>query len=473
MEERPDILHFLKTHSTPPPKEIEERILGLPQQDLADRFRRLREHTAMPPRDLADAIRSRTGGRTRVRMLALSIAAAVLAIVAGVFLFRFQTGRRQSGSYETAGRSRKEQSEGKSAPGSDSLVLPASGHARSAALTSFRSLPLEFVLEGVRYPLTGNSLLTTFIGLRYPLLKKYLTSKAADNGWRIHLDAYTSVDLSGAMVSTLRKLYGTRADGSPARDAKRTLERLGKWSMQDSRQFDLRYASSPLDPVDLANFLFPPLFSFGRNTRQAMPAGVLHLPADTAHLQRMPAIKTNDLTVSYTLELASGRTGAGIGETYNGGMQTLFDGGHEARLRLATLMRIQSVFMNKETQVFTVVPESAKQQSPVTLTAGQWSGVNGKYVDATCSFTEDTVRVLGYPCTKAVIQLKNGRRITAWYTPSIQDSAQSLLEPAFTKIPGLVLRYEYTTRRKTVRYIAVKISRQPIDPSVFVIPSME
>jgi GLPGLI family protein len=82
----------------------------------------------------------------------------------------------------------------------------------------------------------------------------------------------------------------------------------------------------------------------------------------------------------------------------------------------------------------------------------------------------DSLDILGYRCKNALINLRDGRRITAWYTPDIHQPAQARIEPVFAGIPGLVLQYEYTCRRRTVRYTATSLSRRPIDASVFAVP---
>src|SRR5580698_117967 len=52
-----------------------------------------------------------------------------------------------------------------------------------------------------------------------------------------------------------------------------------------------------------------------------------------------------DLTISYSITITSKKPGTGIAETYNGGIETLFAGAHVARMRLVSLMRIQSIFI--------------------------------------------------------------------------------------------------------------------------------
>ena len=182
----------------------------------------------------------------------------------------------------------------------------------------------------------------------------------------------------------------------------------------------------------------------------------------------------NDLTISYAIALTSKKDNTGIGETYNGGIETLFAGGRQARLRLVSLMRIQSVFVvldNGQLKNVTLVKESGSSKHRKVLTPDQWRLYNKKYEGSTCQLTQDTALILKHICKKAIISLKGGRQMIAWYTPVIQKPICSVLEPAFSAIPGLVLKYEYTYKKKTITYTATTLSQNPIPAEIFAVPA--
>lgn len=181
----------------------------------------------------------------------------------------------------------------------------------------------------------------------------------------------------------------------------------------------------------------------------------------------------SDLTVSYAITLRLKRDNAGVGEIYNGGIQTLFAGKHKARLRLASLMRIESIFAvfdEGRLKHITLIKESGSNRHKTGFTPELWAQYNNKYNGATCHLTEDTLLLLQHICKKAVINLKDGRQITAWYYPDKPRPAFSSLLPAFCVVPGIVLKYEYTYRKKTLVYTATALSQEPISPDVFIIP---
>lgn len=195
-----------------------------------------------------------------------------------------------------------------------------------------------------------------------------------------------------------------------------------------------------------------------------------HQPASTAFLPQ----SEKDLTIPYSITITSKKSGVGIAETYKGGIETLFAGAHVARLRLVSLMRIQSVFITTENGLLksvTIIKESGNVKRRSALTPTQWMQYNKKYAGSTCRFTQDTAMVLNHVCKKAIISLRDGRQLTAYYTSAIQRPVFSFLEPAFAQIPGLVLKYAYTYKKKTITYTATSISSSPISADILAIPA--
>lgn len=197
---------------------------------------------------------------------------------------------------------------------------------------------------------------------------------------------------------------------------------------------------------------------------------LLHAPWPSASYEA-----ADDLTVTYTIELTRPRKRSiGIGETYNGGTKTLFVSNGLVRLRLVSLMRMQSIFIlpaGNEKRAAAIVKESGKNKHKVYLSTAQWKQYNAKYDRASCRFVEDTTSIAGYHCNKAVITLSDGRTITAFYTKHIQRAELAAIEPVFTCIPGLVLKYTYEYKKGKITYTATSVSRKQIDQEILKVPS--
>lgn len=197
-------------------------------------------------------------------------------------------------------------------------------------------------------------------------------------------------------------------------------------------------------------------------------------PDTLQHTQPVKNELKKDITVSYSVELKSNKNNTGIGEAYNGGIKTVFISGDKARVRLVSLMRIQSVFLfpkNSANKIAVVAKESGKDKYKYFLSENEWKQYNGKYDSITCQFTYDSAVILNYPCRKAIITLKDGRSIGVFYTDSIKRKNFSQAEPLFSCVPGLVLQYEYRYKKGTIIYTATSINSEKIDPLVFRIPT--
>jgi GLPGLI family protein len=182
--------------------------------------------------------------------------------------------------------------------------------------------------------------------------------------------------------------------------------------------------------------------------------------------------KTN-LTISYNIIVLNSSKKTGVEESYNGGNKTIFISGDKARLRLVSLMRIQSIFLypaDSKKKIATIVKESGTGKYKMNLTAAQYAALNSKYDSIQCELTEDTLTFLNYLCKKAIIHLKDEHSITAWYCPELKAVAKNI-EPAFACIPGLVLHYEVVNKKKSLVFTVASISNKPVDPNLFKIPS--
>jgi GLPGLI family protein len=180
----------------------------------------------------------------------------------------------------------------------------------------------------------------------------------------------------------------------------------------------------------------------------------------------------NLLTIVYDIKVTTDKSKAGIEETYNGGIKTIFVNNDKARIRLVSLMRIQSIFFSsvKSSHPISVVKESGKKRYKYYLTNTQWDLYNSKYAQDSCQFTNDSATILNYACRKAIIVLKDGRTLVAYYTNMLKPLNRKI-EPAFDRIPGLVLQYEYQYKKNKMVYTASKVSQDPIASDIFKMPA--
>lgn len=188
---------------------------------------------------------------------------------------------------------------------------------------------------------------------------------------------------------------------------------------------------------------------------------------------RVAAQDSPGLTLVYDISIVSENKHAGIEETYNGGIKTIMQQNNKTRMRLVSLMRIQSIFFTMADSVLqgvVIAKESGQKKYKYRLSASAWQSRNAKYNDATHSSETDSTSILGYMCKKTVITLTNGRQITAYYAPGLKPLHKSI-EPMFAGIDGLVLQYAYQEKNGKITYTASHLSFNDIEEDVFKEPA--
>jgi hypothetical protein len=184
---------------------------------------------------------------------------------------------------------------------------------------------------------------------------------------------------------------------------------------------------------------------------------------------------SKEFVISYAIVVKGDKVND-IAETYNGGIKTAFVKNDIVRLRLVSLMRMQSIFYNNKKGLTkknaAILKESGKDRTKMYFNTNEWKKFNAKYTGTRCDvYKEDTVRILDKLCTKAIITTKDSTTLTAYYLPNLKSKALAAAEPLFALVPGLVMKYIYTKGNKSIEYTATSLKFSPIAASVFSIPN--
>lgn len=115
----------------------------------------------------------------------------------------------------------------------------------------------EFTAEESGLQLVDNDFIVTFASYRYEALPAFLAEGKEDNSeLLVRLDQYSYFTISDNMLSSLKKMYQQRRRGTPTRRARKEREKLEQWKRADEARFDLKQVNNPLDPIDMAEFIF-------------------------------------------------------------------------------------------------------------------------------------------------------------------------------------------------------------------------
>ncbi|MES2847550.1 MAG: hypothetical protein V4685_00720 [Bacteroidota bacterium] len=204
-----------------------------------------------------------------------------------------------------------------------------------------------------------------------------------------------------------------------------------------------------------------------------LPLLLLLFAGQSVFCKIVAQVKNHNLTIVYDITIRKTKRSTGIEETYNGGTKAVFISDSKARIRLVSLMRMESIFFDYDSSTLKevrVIKESGSKKYQYKLTAADWENYNSKYAGATCDTISDSIIIAGYTCKKAVLHLSSGEEIITYYTNSI-SIGNKFIDPAFTCIPGTVLQYEYVSNRGSVIFKASEVKKEPIAKDVFVIPT--
>ncbi len=200
-------------------------------------------------------------------------------------------------------------------------------------------------------------------------------------------------------------------------------------------------------------------------------AGIV--PAGKAFVR--PTVNAPELTISYRIDVSNATKTTGIKDTYSGGIKTIFISGNKARVRQVSLMRMQNIFITrdtvKKTEAVIIAKESGPKKYLVNLNNTDWKAYNNKYDSARFEISiSDTATIAGYLCFKGNLVLKDKRSIEIWYTTTLKNNIIKYTEPFFNFVPGVILKYSYITPKGTLSYTAENISTKVISKAVFNIP---
>jgi hypothetical protein len=220
-------------------------------------------------------------------------------------------------------------------------------------------------------------------------------------------------------------------------------------------------------PFRFLQFFFSCVFSFCLLVSSAQVKRVKYVNS--------PKPFAREFVIAYSINISGKKTDR-LAQTYNGGLKTAFVKGDLIRLRLVSLMRVQSIFYNNviglKTKVASIVKESGKDRTVMNLSAKQWKQFNKRNDSVRIDFVEnDTLTILNKLCKKAIITSADSSKVLVYYYPSAKSKTLTAAEPLFAKIPGLVLKYSFETAERKIEYIAVSLKFGAIASNVFKVPT--
>lgn len=185
----------------------------------------------------------------------------------------------------------------------------------------------------------------------------------------------------------------------------------------------------------------------------------------TMHAQRY----ISEATLRYTINIQS-EADSLYKDLLKGAVHTCYVKGPSSRLDLETSLGKQSTIFQGKTGHAVLLKEYGMQHYMIQLTPRQWEEVNMNYEDSKLELLGDTMSILGYPCQKANVSLKDGTSFQVWYTTSLIPAYKEFQQMG-KNLPGLLMEYEAIWGGVRVRYRISQLNFNPVPQALFDIPT--
>lgn len=269
------LLAGLKRHSAAIPEGLEQQVLAEIAEQQAAYSKKLSElhaHELQHPAGIFEKIlekikrNGQAGQQGVVRFIKRYKAAAAVIVAttlaAAIYLSIGKDYQEQSTAENELAKVKEEE------PVAPVVVPPADSTRKSLPpVTDHRALYSAMKKEnfffsntlrinGWSYNMGNQEMLAAFASFRYADMPAAFWEKGVEETAWLQVDDYTAIGVSPAMRDMMKKMYEVKRNGKPTAKAKREKRKLKRWIKADKKRFDKTMSRNPLDPLDLADFIF-------------------------------------------------------------------------------------------------------------------------------------------------------------------------------------------------------------------------
>lgn len=179
--------------------------------------------------------------------------------------------------------------------------------------------------------------------------------------------------------------------------------------------------------------------------------------------------KLTEATLHYTINVVAA-TDSSQNTLFNNAQYICYLKGVNSRMDLITSLGKQTTLLLGKTGKTLLMKEFGPQRYMTELTQQQWLQLNRKYDQAKLEIVDDTLRINGFLCRKAMATTTDGNRYIAWFTTELIPVYPDFQLLAKT-LPGLLIQYETTIGKTPVVYTLKAINFNPVPVALFDVPT--
>lgn len=173
--------------------------------------------------------------------------------------------------------------------------------------------------------------------------------------------------------------------------------------------------------------------------------------------------------IMYDVSVQTGSSQAKMADVFDGATAIVYVKGSQSRTDLNSAIGNSSTIYDSRAGHGVVLREFGAQKLLIRLNRQNWADKNKKYEGITFTKTEETKKIAGYNCLKAVARMTDGTSFTVYYTNDIVLENKDY-DAQFRNLPGVPLEFESVVGNIRVNYTASRVSFDPVPIQKFEIP---
>ena len=174
-------------------------------------------------------------------------------------------------------------------------------------------------------------------------------------------------------------------------------------------------------------------------------------------------------TLIYNISIQTGNTEPGMADMLDGATTVIYLKGTKSRSELVSGLGSEVTIYDSQKGSGVILKDYSGQKLMITLTKDNWDKKNSKYEGIVFETTNETLKIAGYACKKAIAKLRDGSSFVVYYTPEL-EVADKNYDSQFKNLRGLALQYEWQSQKMRFKYTLSKINFDVVPVSKFDIP---
>ena len=167
-------------------------------------------------------------------------------------------------------------------------------------------------------------------------------------------------------------------------------------------------------------------------------------------------------------------TGAGVSDDMKAMMPksaTLIIKGAKSRMEMSMGMGTTVGIADAESKTAITLMDMMGKKIAIKMNNDEILKEMGDETKISVETTNETKKILGYTCKKAIITSKDGdAKLIAYFTDELGTQDINFDNPLFRNISGVMLEYEMPNQMFTMHYEAVSVEKKSVNDSEFTIP---